>query len=174
MNAYFAWPPCSCRAEWSACRCIRHLLLLEHAVLAPALDAVDVERAAAVLAVPDGVALPDGADADQARVEAALHGRADGLARPLPVGAVERVRLKHLLEDLVHALVLGVERPLVVVAGRLVGGLRGLYRLLLLQILLQVCLKLEIFFSRENGKSRWNTVTDENRFADCNSISTAS
>ena len=85
-----------------------HLLLLEHAVLAPALDAVDVERAAAVLAVPDGVVLPDGADADEAGVEAALQRGADRLAGPLSVGAVERVRLEDLVENLFDPVVLCV------------------------------------------------------------------
>ena len=66
-----------------------------------------------MLAVPDGVVLPDGADADEAGVEAALHRGADRLARPLPVGAVERVRLENLFEDLVDPLVFGVDRVLV-------------------------------------------------------------
>ena len=115
-----------------------HLLLLEHAVLGPALDAVDVEGAAAVLAVPDGVVLPDGADADEAGVEAALHRGADRLAGPMSVGAVERVRLEDLLENLSDPLVLGVGR--ILVAGGVVGRVGRLNGLLLLQVLLQVCL----------------------------------
>lgn len=83
---------------------------MEHAVLAPALYAIDVKRAAAVLAVPDGVVLPDGADADEARVEAALQRGADRLAGPLSVGAVERVRLENLFENLFDAVVFGVDR----------------------------------------------------------------
>ena len=63
-----------------------------------------------MLAVPDGVVLPDGADADQAGVEAPLHRGADRIAGPLSVGAVERVRLEHLFEDLFDALVFGVDR----------------------------------------------------------------